>query len=118
MSGFPDQPGWRKQAVGETSREAAIEQRKKAPTHLMMVRDELRNGPATCEELLTRLTERGVCILLTTVRARVCQLRALGEVVATDERGLGESGRCKVIRWRLATLAERTAFEAAKEAAA
>lgn len=118
MSGdFPHAPGWRSQAVGETSREAAIAQRARAPKMMERVLDLLEQGPASPEQLHAKLTEDGEYVLLTSVRARVCQLHKLGRVVDSGARGLGESRRARVIIWRLATPAEFAAFQAAKEAA-
>lgn len=76
------------------------------------------NGPASPEEVAAGIAQPGERLLLTSVRARICQLRGLGRVVATDERGLGESGRCKVIKWRAATADELSLFLARKAAAA
>lgn len=115
--GFPHQPGWRASAHGETSREAAIAQREKAPKMLDRVRELLAEGPASPEQLHAKLAGRGVKSLLTSVRARVCQLHKLGEVVDSGARGMGESGTVRVIVWRLATPAERATLAAKQEAA-
>jgi hypothetical protein len=50
--------------------------------------------------------------LLNSVRARCTQLRALGRVVDSGQRGKGESGKVRVIRWRVATADERSRFAA------
>lgn len=113
---YPQQPGWRAQASGETSREAAIAARAKARPMMALIEELLADGPASPEQLHARLTEDGSRVLLTSVRARVCQLHKLGRVVDTGKRSLGESLRAKVIVWRLATSEERAAFVAAKEA--
>ena len=108
MSGdhFPAAPGWRASAHGETSRQAAEGQRLKAPRMLDLVTGLLAEGPASPEQLHAKLKGQGVSALLTSVRARVCQLHKQGRVVDSGARGLGESGSCKVIVWRLSTPAE------------
>jgi len=99
--GYPQQPGWRASATGETSRDAALAIRAKGTPMLRQLIDLLRDGPASPEQLHRMLAEQGRPALLTSVRARVCQLNKLGRVVDTGQRGLGESGRSKVIVWRL-----------------
>ena len=79
----------------------------------------IREKPATPEELTERLQEgREGRVLLTTVRARVCQLRAQGFICDSGRRGLGESGKVKVAVWRAMTELERAAFLAEREAEA
>lgn len=105
---YPAAPGWRQSATGETSREAAEAIRAKAPRMLDRVRELLAEGPASPEQLHAKLARAGVPTLLTSVRARVCQLRAMGEVCDSGARGKGESNRAKVIVWRLTTPDERS----------
>lgn len=100
---FPNAPGWRASAHGETSRQAAEAMRFKAPKMLDRVTALLAEGPASPEQLHAKLKRQGVSALLTSVRARVCQLHKQGRVVDSGARGLGESGNCKVIVWRLST---------------
>lgn len=114
---YPHQPGWRAQATSETSREAALAVRAKAKPMMALIEELLAEGPASPEQLHARLSENGSRVLLTSVRARVCQLHKLGRVVDTGRRSLGESLRAKVIVWRLATSAERAAFDSGKEVA-
>ena len=76
------------------------------------------HGPGTCEEVTERMALPGERLLLTSVRARVCQLHKQGKVVDSGTRGLGESLRAKVVRWRLATPEEFAAFHTAKKAEA
>lgn len=73
-------------------------------------------GCASPEEVVAILRARGHFVLLTSIRARICGLRRMGLVVDSGERGVGESKRCAVIKWRLATPAEREAWEHAKAA--
>lgn len=118
MSGFPDEPGWRQGPHAETSRLAAEGQREKAPTMLARIVESLAaEGEASPEQLHARLARQGVKSLLTSVRARVCQLNKLGRVVDSGKRGLGESGNCKVIVWRLSTADELSLFSARRAAA-
>lgn len=118
MIGFPQEPGWRAGPHSETSRAGAESQREKAPKMLDRIIESLRrDGDASPEQLHERLARQGVRSLLTSVRARVCQLHKQGRVVATGRYGLGESGTCKVIIWRLATPEELSLFLAQKAAA-
>jgi hypothetical protein len=80
------------------------------------VRDLLAEEPASPEQLHAKLASAGVKSLLTSIRARVCQLHKLGEVVDSGRRGIGESGTAKVVVWRLATPAEQAAFRTTREA--
>lgn len=118
MVTYPETPGVRSNAAGETSGAAA---EFIAPFATGMCADVLallKQAPATPEELTDMLQRRSTKrVLLTTVRARVCQLRAQGLVVDEGSRGIGESGKVRVIRWRPATPAETVAFLATKEAA-
>lgn len=74
------------------------------------------HGPSSPEEVAAGIAMPGERLLLTSVRARICGLRAKGRVVATDERGLGESGKVKVIKWRCATPEELSLHLARKAA--
>lgn len=114
MSGYPEAPGWKGAA---TSRAAADFVAPTAPRMMDRIEAHLRaHGPATPEEITAGLARPGERLLLTSVRARVCQLRNLGRVVDAGSRGLGESQRCKVIRWRCATADELSLFLARKAA--
>lgn len=116
---YPHEPGWRDQ---DTSRAAAALVQPGAKTMIELVLQLLEEeGPASPEQLHAKLTERGVRSLLNSVRARVCQLHKQGWLVDTGERALGESGRAKVIVWRLLTPQERASSRLdarGKEAAA
>jgi len=61
----------------------------------------------TCEEALALLEADGENWLLTTVRARMCDLRRDGYVIQSGRRGIGESGVAKVAAWRCTSEAER-----------
>jgi hypothetical protein len=115
MSDYPHQPGNHDGAASDAGQQYMI------PHAAGMCRDLLallQDGPATPEELTEKMqARRDGRVLLTTVRARVCQLRAQGLVVDAGTRGLGESGKVRVIRWRRAEPQETAEFLAAKEAA-
>ena len=64
-------------------------------------------GDATCEELQQALAEDGESWLLTTVRARVCDLHREALITPSGRRGIGESGTAKVAAWRCTTEEER-----------
>jgi hypothetical protein len=115
--GFPYEPGWRPGSA-ETSRAAALSIRSAAPTMLAAVTELLTECPASPEQLQAKLAARGTKALLTSVRARVCQLHKQGRVVDTGERGMGESGTAKVVIWRLATPEEFSLFLARRAAEA
>ena len=117
MSGYPHSPGWKGQ---DTSRAAAEFVAPSAGR--MMDRCEAfirQNGPSSPEEIAAGMVYPGEHLLLTSVRARVCQLRNLGRVIdaGRELRGIGESGRVKVIRWRVTSADERSMFAARKAAA-
>ncbi len=117
MSGYPSTPGWRPGAP-ETSRLAAELVAPSAGRMMDRVEAFIRDhGPASPEEITAGLVRPGERLLLTSIRARVCQLHKLGHVVdaGRDKRGIGESGRVGVIRWRVTTPEER-AERAATEA--
>lgn len=114
MSGYPDAPGWK---GTETSREAAAFVAPKAPNLEARCEAYLREfGPASPEEVTAAIAGPGERLLLTTIRARICSLRARGRVVDSGERGKGESGKVRVIRWRVATPDELSLFLARKAA--
>lgn len=114
MSVYPDTPGWK---GTETSRAAAEFVAPIAGRMMDRVEAYLRaKGPASPEEITTAIAAPGERLLLTSVRARVCQLRNLGRIVDAGSKGLGESLRCKVIRWRVATAEELSLFLARKAA--
>jgi hypothetical protein len=115
MSGYPEAPGWKGQATSRAAAEYV------APTAGRMM-DRIaaylaKHGPASPEEITARIARPDENLLLTSVRARVCQLRNLGRVVDAGSRGLGQSRRVKVIRWRLASADELSRFLALKAAA-
>lgn len=115
---YPDRPGARARAA-RTSHLAADLVTPSAPKMLQRVEAYIReNGPCSPEEIVAAIVLPGERLLLNSVRARVCQLRAQGRVIDSGERGVGESLRAKVVKWRLSTPAEREAYLAKKAAAA
>lgn len=111
---YPHQPGWKGQ---DTSKAAAEFVAPTAGRMMDRVEAYLRaHGPASPEEITAGIARPGERLLLTSVRARVCQLRNLGRVVDAGERGMGESQRVKVIKWRCATPEELSLFLARKAA--
>lgn len=115
---FPYQPGHRSRAV-ETSHASAKDQEAKAPTMLAIVLAQMGDGlPYSCEDLTERIRAIGRKTLLTSVRARVCQLHKLGLVIDSGLRGLGESGTSKVVKWRLTTPAEHARIVAERASTA
>lgn len=112
-----EQAGVRPGTVGETAQAAADFLAPHLAGMCAEVFGLIREAPSTPEELTAKLQRRrDRRVLLTTVRARVCQLRAQGLVVDEGSRGIGESGKVKVIRWRAAEPAETAAYLAGKEA--
>ncbi len=91
-------PQSRKRSRGETSRQAAAANRSTAPTHRKLIIAELLNSdaPLSPEQVHARLLAQGHLVLLTTVRARLSNLREEEIVQDSGERSIGESRRCKV----------------------
>jgi hypothetical protein len=109
MTRYPKTPGWRPGAL-ETSRLAAESVAPTAGRMMDRVEAYIRDhGPVSPEEITAGLVRPGERLLLTSVRARVCQLHKLGHLAdaGRDKRGIGESGRVGVIRWRVTTPEER-----------
>lgn len=114
---YPDQPGCRAGSP-QTSLLAALNAAQTAPRAIDLILSVLSAGPHSPEELQSVLAGRGHTLLLTSIRARCTQLKAQGRVRDSGEKGIGESLRSKVIRWRLATPAETAEFLAARDAEA
>ncbi|WP_296596482.1 hypothetical protein [Phenylobacterium sp.] len=111
---YPDSPGWK---GTETSKEAAAFVAPHAATLEARCEAYIQaHGPASPEEVCAGIAAPGERLLLTTIRARVCGLRAKGRVVESGEYGKGESGKVRVIRWRAATADELSLFLARKAA--
>jgi predicted ArsR family transcriptional regulator len=91
----------------DTGKEAALKYAPQAPTRRAQVLQGLAAGPATAEEIGERI---GLHWYLT--RPRLSELKAMGEVVETGERGAGALGGV-VKRWRLTTATERAVFNRA-----
>lgn len=122
---YPFKPGARPGLTPATTKaiqDAADIAAPTAPALQGLCLDELRiaKAPLSCEDIQFRLeaqwAQYGRRILLTTVRARVCQAHRQGLVVDSGERGLGESQRASVVKWRLTTTEEQATFQAARRA--
>ena len=98
---YPNDPGFRKQADGETtSRDAALKVRPKAKGQAKLALEVIETlGKASPEEIHKTLKERGQHILLTSIRARCTQMHKRGQLRPSGEHGTGESGWAKVIKW-------------------
>ena len=112
---YPETPGWRQNATGETSKAAALAVRLRAPTQCELVLAALEQGPAHPEQITARIMGAGREVLLMLIRPRCSQLVRLGKIVDSGLRGRGEGG-CKAIMWRLATPQERVAWDDAQAA--
>lgn len=103
-SGYPHELGYQQQANGATTSKDAAQTatagaKGMAADVLALLQD---HGPKSPEELVGLFKEKlGKRVLLTSVRARCTQLFRLHKIEDSGSRGLGESGRCKVIRWRV-----------------
>lgn len=115
---YPQTPGWRAGPNSATSREAAFAATPRAAPLKQRVLALLVSKPATPEELVSIFAEGGETVLLNTMRARCTDLHKLGFLCPSGTFGTGESGKVRVIRWRLTTSAERAAFAARKADAA
>ncbi|QUD86954.1 hypothetical protein [Phenylobacterium montanum] len=99
---YPEHPGLK--GPSDTGPAAAASFAPKAKTIRERTLLELERGPATAEQVAERL---GLHFMI--VRARCSELRALGLVADSGERGAGALGG-RVIVWRATTAAEREAF--------
>jgi len=92
----------------ETSKDAAKVARKSHSKRCRRAYDLIEAaGDATCEEIQEALEEKGESWLLTSIRARVADLKRDGYVIPSGRKGIGESGKAKVTAWRITTEAER-----------
>lgn len=105
-------PQWRRNATGETSEAAARYMAPKAPRLRDQVLAAIELQPATPEEIQARLKASGVHHLVSAIRPRCTELKGLGLICDSGQRGVGESGRCKSVVWRATTADERAAFAA------
>jgi hypothetical protein len=100
-----------------TSVAAAYDAKPKAPAMIDRIWSIYQTGSFTPEEVHAIL-ERSERCLLTSVRARICGLHKAGRLADSGERGLGESQKSKVVRWRRTTAEEYAAHLARKQAEA
>ncbi len=104
---YPETPGWKGQA--ETGREAALAYAAEAKGRRRQVLNALIDyGPATAEQLSEKI---GLHWYL--IRPRLSELKSLGYVADSGERGRGALGG-RVVSWRVKTDEEREAEQAAQ----
>ena len=88
-------------ATGGTSQTAAKAVKPVSSATCLAILDYIRRfGASSCEEVVGGLKLEGLSLLLNTARARICDLHKAGMLMDSGERGLGESGKCRVVRWR------------------
>lgn len=107
---YPNTPGWK--GDSGVGRDAALMAAKHVKGRRALVLQGLEQGPGTSEQVAERI---GLHWYLT--RPRLSDLKALGQVIETGERGRGALGGPSTI-WRLTTAEERAAFAARKADAA
>ena len=110
---FPP-PRWRRNATGETSRDAALHMRPVAPRLRDRVLAYVEQRPGNPEDIHQRLKADGVFHLVSSIRPRFTELKAAGLVCDSGERGPGESRCRKSVIWRATTAEERSRFAALK----
>ncbi len=89
-------------ATGGTSQAAAKAVKPISSATCLAILDYLRRfGASSCEEVVEGLKLEGLSLLLNTARARICDLHKAGMLMDSGERSLGESGKCRVVRWRV-----------------
>ena len=111
----PIRPRWRRNAIGETSRLAALAVASRAPTLRQRVLEILSQGPAIPETIFAQMKAEGVRTVLTSIRPRCSELARMGLITDSGRREKGEGG-CSAIVWRLTTPAEQRRFAARKAA--
>ena len=109
-------PLWRLGPNSQTSMEGAQFAATRAGTHKDQILNLLEAGEASPEEMATKFASTGERILLNTIRARCSDLYRVGRVRPSGTFGRGESGKVRVIRWRLSTPDELSIFHARKAA--
>jgi hypothetical protein len=100
-------PRWRRNATGETAKAAALHMKPKAPRLRDRVLSVVEAKPSTPEEVQILLEAEGVFHLVSAIRPRFTELKAMGMVRDSGARRIGESGRCKSVVWRATTAEER-----------
>lgn len=110
MSRYPEVPGFKGASGTGEAASAYYAAQVKGRRADVLAGLEALGGRATCEEIGAHI---GLHFYLT--RPRVSELKALGLVIETGERGHGALGGT-VNRWRLTTADERSLFLARKAA--
>ncbi len=108
-------PLWRRNAIGETSRLAALAVASRAPTLRQRVLEILSEGPAIPETIFAQMRAEGVRTVLTSIRPRCSELARMGLITDSGRREKGEGG-CSAIVWRVTTPDEQAAFAARRAA--
>ena len=103
-------PRYRRNATGETAREAAGGMREKPQPLRQLVLDEIEREPQTGEQVLTRLRAAGVATVLYSVKPRLSDLHQMGLITDSGRRGVSESGKARSIVWRPTTAQERATW--------
>lgn len=107
-----DGPGlYRKNATGETSREAAKGSKK---TLRQRVLERIERGPASAEMIFAELRAEGVQTVLTSIRPRCTDLLKRGLVRDSGQRGKSEGGKRSII-WERTTPDQEAAYLSAQE---
>ena len=105
-------PGrYRRNATGETSREAAKGEKK---TLRQRALERIEQSPASPEMIFADLVAQGVSTVLTSVRPRCTELMDLGLVRDSGQRGKSEGGKRSII-WARCTPEQEAAILASKE---
>lgn len=107
MSGYPDSPGFKGDPAGPGADGARYYGRQVKGRRLQVLRG-LEAGPGTAEQIAERVDLHWYL-----TRPRLSELKALGLVIETGERGRGALGG-SVSHWRLTTTRERSDFAARK----
>ena len=102
---YPHTPGFKDNGTGK---EAALAYAPKVGRRRAQVLAGLESGPATAEQIAKRIDLHWYL-----TRPRLSELKALGLVVETGERGAGALGG-RVNVWRVTTAEERGLFNARK----
>ena len=100
-------PRWCRNATGETSKAAALYMKPKAPRLRDRVLSFVEASPSTPEVVQVKLQADGIFHLVSAIRPRFTELKAMGKVCDSGARRIGESGRCKSVVWRATTEDER-----------
>lgn len=91
---YPQEPGWKTNEV-ETSRSAALGVRNKAALLRARCLELIRESPATSDEIAQKLN-----LPIVSVRPRISELHALGQIEPSSERRRTIYGKTAVV-WKI-----------------